>query len=93
MPPYARVLRRLASFSHLICLDPYRLGFSDSPSSPPDQSSFGQYATVVLDVLDAVGSERAARPSPRLGGNRLLREEKGSRRRVGERDPIQGQKD
>jgi class 3 adenylate cyclase/pimeloyl-ACP methyl ester carboxylesterase len=58
-PPYASVLRRLASFSRLIMLDRRGMGASD-PVSLEALPSWEEWADDALAVLDAVGSERAA---------------------------------
>ena len=58
-PPYASLLRRLASFSRLIMLDRRGVGASD-PVSLEALPSFEEWADDALAVLDAVGSERAA---------------------------------
>jgi class 3 adenylate cyclase/pimeloyl-ACP methyl ester carboxylesterase len=63
-PPYASLLRRLASFSRLIMLDRRGMGASD-PVSLEALPSWEEWADDALAVLDAVGSERAAL----LGGN------------------------
>jgi class 3 adenylate cyclase/pimeloyl-ACP methyl ester carboxylesterase len=58
-PPYASLLRRLASFSRLIMLDRRGMGASD-PVSLEALPSWEEWADDALAVLDAVGSERAA---------------------------------
>ena len=58
-PPYASVLRRLASFSRLIMLDRRGMGASD-PVSLEALPSWEEWADDALAVLDTVGSERAA---------------------------------
>ncbi|MHB8512248.1 MAG: adenylate/guanylate cyclase domain-containing protein [Actinomycetota bacterium] len=57
-PNFDRYLRRIASFSRLICFDRRGVGLSDpvSPSSPPTMEQWVQDA---LAVLDAVSCERA----------------------------------
>jgi class 3 adenylate cyclase/pimeloyl-ACP methyl ester carboxylesterase len=59
MPTYARVYRRLASFSRLIRFDQRGSGLSD-PLGFSELPSFEQFALDMLAVLDAAGSERAA---------------------------------
>jgi len=58
-PPYASLLRRLASFSRLIMLDRRGMGASD-PVSLEALPSWEEWADDALAVLDAVGSDRAA---------------------------------
>ena len=58
-PPYASLLRRLASFSRLIMLDRRGMGASD-PVPLEALPSWEEWADDALAVLDAVGSERAA---------------------------------
>ena len=56
-PPYARMLGRLASFSRLILFDHRGIGLSDPVGGP---ATFEDRMDDLRDVLDAVGSERAA---------------------------------
>jgi class 3 adenylate cyclase/pimeloyl-ACP methyl ester carboxylesterase len=58
-PPYASLLRRLASFSRLIMLDRRGMGASD-PVSLEALPRWEEWADDALAVLDSVGSERAA---------------------------------
>jgi class 3 adenylate cyclase/pimeloyl-ACP methyl ester carboxylesterase len=55
-PESARMLRRMASFSRLICFDKRGTGLSDRSSELP---TLEQQVEDVTAVLDAVGSERA----------------------------------
>jgi pimeloyl-ACP methyl ester carboxylesterase/class 3 adenylate cyclase len=55
-PSFARFLRRLASFSRLLLLDPRGIGLSDRAADLP---IFEDQMDDVRAVLDAVGSERA----------------------------------
>ena len=59
VPPYARVLRRLASFGRLIRYDQRGLGLSD-PLASWEIPSLEERTKELLAVLDAAGSERAA---------------------------------
>src|SRR3990170_7279158 len=56
-PSYARFLKRLASFSRLICLDKRGTGLSDSVSGVP---TLEERMDDVRAVMDAAGSKRAA---------------------------------
>jgi class 3 adenylate cyclase len=56
---FARVFRRLASFSRLIRFDPRGTGLSD-PLGRSERPSLEARADEMLAVLDTVGSERAA---------------------------------
>jgi class 3 adenylate cyclase len=56
-PPYARFLRRLASFSRLILFDKRGTGMSDPVAEIP---TLEERMDDIRAVLDAVGSERAA---------------------------------
>jgi pimeloyl-ACP methyl ester carboxylesterase len=56
-PESARMLRRLASFSRLICFDKRGTGLSDRVAGFPDLET---RMDDVGAVMDAVGSERAA---------------------------------
>jgi class 3 adenylate cyclase len=58
-PPYARFLRRLASFSRLILMDRRGTGLSDR-LSPEDLPPLEVLMDDLQVVLDEVGSERAA---------------------------------
>jgi len=64
---FARVYRRLASFSRLIRLDYRGTGMSD-PLGLSEQPSLEARAEEMLAVLDAVGSERAAVVTNSVGG-------------------------
>jgi len=55
---FARMLRRLASFSRLIVFDKRGVGASDP--LPADRSTWEEWADDVRAVMDAAGSERAA---------------------------------
>ena len=66
-PRLARFLRRLASFSRLICFDSRGVGLSD-PISPRDWPTLEQRAQGALTVLDAVGSGQAALMGGLVGG-------------------------
>jgi pimeloyl-ACP methyl ester carboxylesterase len=58
-PQYSRFLRRLASFSRLILID--RLGTGLSDRLPPGRAStVDERMDDIREVMDAVGSERAA---------------------------------
>jgi pimeloyl-ACP methyl ester carboxylesterase len=58
-PEYSRFLRRLASFSRLILID--RLGTGLSDRLPPGRAStVDERMDDIREVMDAVGSERAA---------------------------------
>ena len=59
LPSFARVFRRLASFSRLIRFDRRGSGLSD-PFNLAELPSLEQQAGEMLAVLDAAGSERAA---------------------------------
>ena len=59
VPPVARVLGRLASFSRLICFDMRGSGNSD-PLGSWERPSVEERANEMLTVLDAVGSKRTA---------------------------------
>lgn len=59
-PMYARYLRRLASFSRVICYDHYGVGASDQPVNWESLPILEETKDDVLCVMDAVGSERAA---------------------------------
>jgi pimeloyl-ACP methyl ester carboxylesterase len=65
--PYARLLRRLASISRVILFDPRRSGLSD-PLARWEEPSLEDRAREMLDVLDAVGSKRAAVVANNYGG-------------------------
>jgi class 3 adenylate cyclase len=67
MPTYARVFRRLASFSRLIRLDTRGSGLSD-PLGFSELPSLEQQANEMLAVLDSAGSERAAILGNETGG-------------------------
>jgi class 3 adenylate cyclase len=67
VPAFARVFRRLASFSRLIRLDFRGRGMSD-PLGRSEQPSIEDRATEMLAVLDAAGSERAAVVANGTGG-------------------------
>ncbi len=58
-PPIERYLRRLASFSRLIVLNPRGTGVSD-PVSSNTSATPEEMSMDIRSVLDAVGSERAA---------------------------------
>jgi len=58
-PPYASVLRRLASFTRLITFDQRGMGASD-PVSLEALSHWEEWAEDARAVLDDIGSERAA---------------------------------
>jgi serine/threonine protein kinase/class 3 adenylate cyclase len=64
-PPYARFLRRLASFSRLIVFDKRGTGLSDRTASI---ASLEERTDDVRAVMDAVGSKRAAFFSVSEGG-------------------------
>jgi class 3 adenylate cyclase len=64
---FARVFRRLSSFSRLIRFDHRGRGMSD-PIGPSDHPSLESRATEMLAVLDAAGSERAAIVANGTGG-------------------------
>ena len=64
---FARVFRRLASFSRLIRFDHRGRGMSD-PLGPSDRPSLESRAKEMLAVLDAAGSERAAVVANGSGG-------------------------
>src|SRR6516164_8828518 len=57
-PPYARFLRRLASFSRLITFD--RRGAGASDAAADGLAAWESWADDAGAVLDTVGSERAA---------------------------------
>jgi class 3 adenylate cyclase len=57
MPSFARVFRRLASFSRLVHFDVRGSGLSD-PFNLAELPSLEEHAADMLAVLDAVGSER-----------------------------------
>jgi len=59
LPPCARYLRRLASFSRLIVFDKRGSGVSD-PVSLADPPSLEQWMDDIRVVLDATGSSRAS---------------------------------
>jgi class 3 adenylate cyclase len=67
LPAYARVFRRLASFSRLIRFDLRGSGLSD-PLALGEQPSLEEQAKEMLAVLDAVDSERAAVVANNIGG-------------------------
>jgi class 3 adenylate cyclase len=67
MPTYARVFRRLASFSRLIRFDTRGSGLSD-PLGFSEAPSLEHQASEMLTVLDAAGSERAAVLANETGG-------------------------
>jgi class 3 adenylate cyclase/alpha-beta hydrolase superfamily lysophospholipase len=67
LPSFARVFRRLASFSRLIRFDVRGSGLSD-PLSLAELPSLEQQAADMLVVLDAAGSERAAVVANSNGG-------------------------
>lgn len=67
IPVFARVFRRLASFSRLICFDNRGSGLSD-PLGRSEQPSLEDQTKDMLGVLDAAGSERAALVANNLGG-------------------------
>jgi len=58
-PPFERFLRRLASFSRLICFDKRGAGASDRGRDPAVATLEGWMDDISL-VMDAVGSEKAA---------------------------------
>jgi pimeloyl-ACP methyl ester carboxylesterase len=68
---YARLLRRLSSFSRVILFDLRGSGLSD-PLARWEEPSLEDRAGEMLDVLDAVGSERAAVMANNAGGLRTL---------------------
>src|SRR5512141_3447091 len=55
-PPWARMLRRLASFSRLIVFDMRGVGLSDRGPEPP---TIELQRDDITAVMDAVGSEKA----------------------------------
>jgi pimeloyl-ACP methyl ester carboxylesterase len=57
-PSFARMLRRLASFSRLLVFDKRGVGASDP--LPADRTTWEEWADDVRAVMDAAGSERAA---------------------------------
>jgi pimeloyl-ACP methyl ester carboxylesterase/class 3 adenylate cyclase len=57
-PSFARMLRRLASFSRLLVFDKRGVGASDP--LPADTTTWEEWADDVRAVMDAAGSERAA---------------------------------
>jgi class 3 adenylate cyclase/alpha-beta hydrolase superfamily lysophospholipase len=65
--PFARVFRRLASFSRLIRFDHRGTGMSD-PLGRSEQPSLEARAADTLAVLDAVGSVRAGLVANGVGG-------------------------
>jgi class 3 adenylate cyclase/alpha-beta hydrolase superfamily lysophospholipase len=65
--PFARLLRRLASFSRLILFDQRGVGLSD-PLAKWEEPSMEDRAREMLEVLDAAGSERAAVVANDVGG-------------------------
>jgi class 3 adenylate cyclase len=67
MAAFARVFRRLASFSRLIRFDYRGTGMSD-PLGLSEQPSLEARAEEMLVVLDAVGSERASVVTNSVGG-------------------------
>jgi class 3 adenylate cyclase len=69
--PYAQLLYRLASFSRLILFDLRGTGLSD-PLARWEEPSLEDRAREMLDVLDAVGSERAAVVANNAGGLRAM---------------------
>jgi class 3 adenylate cyclase len=64
---FARLVRRLASFSRLVLFDPRGSGLSD-PLATWEEPSLEDRAREMLDVLDAVGSERAGVVANNVGG-------------------------
>jgi class 3 adenylate cyclase/pimeloyl-ACP methyl ester carboxylesterase len=64
---FARLFRRLASFSRLIHFDPRGFGLSD-PLARWEEPSLEDRAMEMLEVLDAAGSERAAVLANGTGG-------------------------
>src|SRR5262249_57958264 len=67
MPAFARVFRRLASFSRLIRFDQRGAGMSD-PLGRFEQPSLEGRAEEMVAVLDAVGSQRVAGVANNGGG-------------------------
>ena len=67
LPRFARVFRRLASFSRLIRFDMRGSGMSD-PFNLAELPSLEQQAAEMLAVLNAAGSERAALVANGNGG-------------------------
>jgi len=59
IPPYERVLRRLARFTRLVLFEARGSGLSD-PLGLSEQYSLESLAKDMLTVLDAAGAERAA---------------------------------
>jgi class 3 adenylate cyclase/esterase/lipase len=57
-PSFARMLRRLASFSRLLVFDKRGVGASDP--LPAEKTTWEEWADDVRAVMDAAGSERAA---------------------------------
>jgi len=68
VPPLARFLRRLASFSRLILFDRRGTGLSD-PVSNDELPTLEERMDDVRAVMDAAGSERAAIFGVSEGGN------------------------
>lgn len=71
LPPCARYLRRLASFSRLILFDKRGSGVSD-PVSLAEPPSLEQWMDDIRVVLDAAGSSRAALLGDTDGGQMAL---------------------
>ena len=67
IPAYARVFRRLASFSRLIFFDPRGSGLSD-PLGSSERPALEERVTEMLSVLDAAESERTAMVANGFGG-------------------------
>jgi class 3 adenylate cyclase len=65
--PFARLLRRLASFSRLILFDPRGVGLSD-PLARWEEPSLEDRAREILELLDAGGSEQAVVVGHHVGG-------------------------
>lgn len=68
LPSFARVFRRLASFSRLIRFDMRGTGLSD-PFNLSELPSLEQQATDMLSVLDAAGCDRVALVANGHGGS------------------------
>jgi pimeloyl-ACP methyl ester carboxylesterase len=71
-PHFARFLRRLATFSRVICFDRRGIGLSD-PLAPSHQPTLEQWADDALAVLDAMGSSEATVFGSSEGGALAIR--------------------
>jgi class 3 adenylate cyclase len=67
MPRYARVLRRMASFSRLVLFEPRGSGLSD-PLGRDERPSLERQAADLLAVLDTMGGEQVAVAANNIAG-------------------------